>query len=77
MRKQALLLLALGMAISSSACTGGNSGSPSVSVSVSPRVELGIEYASPGGVPLRLDAYLPFRLRRSATSRRRIYTAVV
>ena len=68
MRKHALLLLALGMAISASACSGGNSGgaggnsdspAPSVSVPVSPRVELGITYASPGGVPLKLDAYLP------------------
>ena len=59
MRKQALLLLALGMAISGSACTGGNSGGPSVPVPVPPRVELGIMYASPGGVPLKLDAYLP------------------
>lgn len=59
MRKQALLLLALGMAISGSACTGGNSGGPSVPVPVPPREELGIRYASPGGVPLKLDAYLP------------------
>jgi acetyl esterase len=59
MRRQALLLLALGMAISGSACTGGNSGGPSVPVPVQPRVELGIMYASPGGVPLKLDAYLP------------------
>ena len=59
MRKQALLLLALGMAISGSACTGGNSGGPSAPVPVPPRVELGIVYASPDGVPLKLDAYLP------------------
>ena len=59
MRKQALLFLALGMAISGSACTGGNSGGPSVPVPVSPRVEPGIMYASPDGVPLKLDAYLP------------------
>jgi acetyl esterase len=58
MRQQALLLLALGMAISGSACTGGNSGG-SAPVPVPPRVELGIMYASPSGVPLRLDAYLP------------------
>ena len=59
MRKQALLLLAFGMAISAIACTGGNSGGPSVPVPVPPRVELGIVYASPDGVPLKLDAYLP------------------
>jgi len=59
MRRHALLLLALGMAISGSACAGGNSGGPSVPVPVPPRVELGIMYASPGGVRLRLDAYLP------------------
>ena len=59
MRKQALLLLALGMAISGSACAGGNSGGPSAPVPVPPRVELGIVYASPDGVPLKLDAYLP------------------
>jgi acetyl esterase/lipase len=59
MKKQALLLLALSMAMSGSACTGGNSGGASVSVPVPPRVELGITYGSPGGVPLKLDAYLP------------------
>ena len=59
MRKHALLLLALGMAISASACTGANSGGPSVPTPVPLRVELGITYASPGGVPLKLDAYLP------------------
>ena len=59
MNKQALLLLALGMAIGGSACTGGNSGGPSAPVPVPPRVELGIVYASPDGVPLKLDAYLP------------------
>ncbi len=59
MRKQALLLLALGMAISGGACAGANSGGPSVPVRVPPPVELGITYASPGGVPLKLDAYLP------------------
>jgi acetyl esterase/lipase len=65
MTKQTCLLLALGMAISGSACTGENSDGPSVpvsdgpSVSVSPRIELGITYASPDGVPLKLDAYVP------------------
>ncbi len=59
MRKQAFLLLALGMAISGVACTGGNSGGPSAPAPVPPRVELGIVYASPDGVPLKLDAYLP------------------
>jgi acetyl esterase len=53
------LLLALGMAISASACTGANSGGPSVPTPVPLRVELGITYASPGGTPLKLDAYLP------------------
>ena len=59
MRKQPLLLLALGMAIGGSACAGGDSGGPSASVLVPPRTELGIVYASPDGVPLKLDAYLP------------------
>jgi len=59
MRKQALLLLALGMLISGSACAGANSPGPSPPVRAPPRVELGITYAWPGGVPLKLDAYLP------------------
>ena len=59
LKEQALLLLALGMAIGGSACSGGDSGGPSASVPVPSRTELGIVYASPDGVPLKLDAYLP------------------
>jgi acetyl esterase/lipase len=59
MRRQALLLLALGIAIGGSACTAGNSGSPAVPVPDPPRVERGITYATPDGVSLKLDAYVP------------------
>ncbi len=60
LKKQALLLLAMAMAISGSACASEDSGGgPSAPVPVPPYTELGIVYASPDGVPLKLDAYLP------------------
>lgn len=59
MRKQALVLSAFAMAIVGNACTGGSSADPSVPSPVRPRLERGITYASPDGVPLKLDAYVP------------------